>query len=416
MKICPLVTQALILEGDSNVLLGETDSSDVEMINESSDSKGDIFLNPDVEAKTNDQMETKEVRFLAKSFRGEVKCLGETCRFYDDEKKSCKFEQLIESVAREEGNGNEAIESLKEEIFSTKEMLKEEIAAVSEKLSAIEERHNSLEEKLSNSEGSVSELSSKVDSSIDSLRNELKGSLEDVLGRTSSILEKLDEQMKENGERFDGFRDSISEWKSITEKNIESIETELDNSKKLLEEFSVNHSEILKMVENQKKDLEEEERKRKLAEAKRLNNSGVIHYHNGQYEKALELFKKAIELDPEFTEGYNNLGLTYTEIQEEEKATEAFKKAIELNPDLAATYNNLGYVFYRLGSYEEAIEMYNEAIGKSKDNSSAYTNLGNAYYKLDRTDEAIEAWKKALEIDPSNEKAKRNLKKFHVEV
>jgi tetratricopeptide (TPR) repeat protein len=248
-----------------------------------------------------------------------------------------------------------------------------------------------------------------------SATEESKVIIESISDIVAERTEDLEDKIKEGDNTFVLLRKDVSGWKETLDKNIESLESSIGKNKNLAEELTVNYSEIVKMVENQEKTLAEEEKKHKLSEAKRINNTGVMAYHNGQYEKAKELFNKAIKLDSTFTEAYNNLGLTYTETDEETKATEAFKKAIELNPDLSTTYNNLGYAFYRLESYSEAIEMYNEAINKSKDNSSAYTNLGNAYYKLDKIEEALEAWEKAIEIDPANEKAQRNLKRFHSE-
>ncbi len=444
MKICPLITQVSILEEPSDViLLGEADDTDLhnEGIGENDgdentegNESGDIFMNPDSETSSDEDSDgdsdaeseedggenetgstgeshngdqdyeapAKPVRFVARSTRGEVRCLGDQCRFHDNERGECGIEILLRSGSNgDDGRAEEAREAeerLDERLESIRGNLEKSWDFQQRSTGDILGMFRELEEKSTESAGMLKE-------SFEKSFGEIKELISSVNEDNKLIVDSLSDTLAERSEDLDNRLDE----------SISKIEIDMEENRRLTREVSENNSEIMQVVENQKKTLEEEECRRKADEAKKLNNAGVMSYHNGQYEKALDLFKKAIEIDGEFTEGYNNLGLTYTEMNEENKATEAFKKAIELNPDLAATYNNLGYVFYRLGSYTEAIEMYNEAIGRSGDNSSAYTNLGNAYYKLDRVEDAIDAWQKALDIDPSNEKAKRNLKRFHAE-
>jgi tetratricopeptide (TPR) repeat protein len=424
MKICPLVTQTTILEDyekESLVLEAEeneiTEEEKEKNLNDSDDENP--FLNPEISEQTenksdgeNGEISAQPVRFVAKSYKGQVYCLGKSCRFYDDEKETCRFEELMQSNPSNSEDWKDEITSLQNSLGESRESHQKSKDDIIEFLEKMEEKSTGLKDSMIKAfEDKVNELKEIFSSATE----ENKVIIESISDIVAEKTEDLEDKIKEEDNTFELLRKDVSGWKETLDKNIASLESSIGKNKNLTEELSVNYSEIVKMVENQEKTLAEEEKKHKLSEAKRINNTGVMAYHNGQYEKAKELFNKAIKLDSTFTEAYNNLGLTYTETDEETKATEAFKKAIELNPDLSTTYNNLGYAFYRLESYSEAIEMYNEAINKSKDNSSAYTNLGNAYYKLDKIEEALEAWEKAIEIDPANEKAQRNLKRFHSE-
>ncbi|MBN2070413.1 MAG: tetratricopeptide repeat protein [Candidatus Krumholzibacteriota bacterium] len=422
MKICPLITQASILEGpDRELLVREADDHDLNTEveeTEREDSGDDIFMNPDsdqaslAEEESGSLQQEKSVRFLAKSFRGQVNCLGESCRFHDDEKNECRFEILL-SGEKAEDQRYEEIESIRSEIERSWDFQKQSTSDILSMFRQMEEKTDLMRDDLS---GSINEKLAQIKSMISEVNEENKIIIESIADTLAEKTGEIEDTLKSNEGSLASFKDEVSSWKENIDRNISTMEETLDENRRLVGEVTQNNTEILKVIENQKSTLDEEERRRHLAEARRLNNAGVMSYHNGQYEQALDLFKKAVEIDDSFTEAYNNLGLTYTETSQEEKATESFKKAIELNPELSATYNNLGYVFYRMGSFVEAIEMYNEAIGRSSDSSSAWTNLGNAYYKLDRTDEALDAWNKAIEIDPTNEKAKRNLKRFHAEV
>jgi tetratricopeptide (TPR) repeat protein len=399
MKICPLVTQASILD-DKELLIHELDDVEPpaadapEAEPKRNETEDEIFINP--EPRPHPEISPADaippavpVRFLAKSYRGRVECLGELCRFHDDETLACRLDRLIGGGA---ARGDE-------EILDGMKKLREASEAVAAELST-----------------GVARRFEELASLIRSTSEEKQKAIEAISLTLDAKTDEIERKIESGAEAVETFRGDVSGWREALAKNIETLESGLGEHRKLVRELTNNHTGIMNLVEDQKKSIEEEEKKRRTTEARLVNNGGVMSYHNGQYEKALDLFKKAIDLDPTLTEAYNNLGLTYTEINEEEKATEAFKTAISLSPELAAAYNNLGYVFYRLGSYREAIEMYNEAIGRSKDSSSAYTNLGNAYYKLEKIEDAIGAWKKALALDPANEKARRNLKRFHAEV
>jgi tetratricopeptide (TPR) repeat protein len=434
MKVCPLVTQAILLEGeDKSLLVREADNDDLEQCSDeewereeeqSQDQENDedIFLNPDVDPKDPAIEEEyalaiargeRPIRFVAKSFHGEVECLGELCRFFDGGSCTCRFETLFSATDKDRTASDETISAIKSEVETIKNLQQTSTDGVQAMIKQQDDRTKGIGDTLQESlEQRIGELKELLTSVIE----ENKVIIESISDTLAEKAEEIEEKIAASERHIESFKAEISSWKEGLDRSLGTLESGLGENERLIKEFSRNHTEILEIVENQKKSYEVEEKRRQHSEAKRLNNAGVVAYHNGRYEKALELFQKAIDLYPEFTEGYNNLGLTHTEMNEEEKATEAFKKAIELDPNLAATYNNLGYAFYRLGSYTEAIEMYQEAIGRSKDNTAAYTNLGNAYYKLDMIEEAIQAWNTALLIDPGNEKARRNLKRFNAEV
>ena len=92
------------------------------------------------------------------------------------------------------------------------------------------------------------------------------------------------------------------------------------------------------------------------------NNQGLIYNNNGEYDKAMSEFTKAIELDPNFALAYGNRGWVYIKLGQYEQAVADCTKAIELDPDLALAYNSRGWAYIELGEYEQALADYNRAI------------------------------------------------------
>ena len=121
------------------------------------------------------------------------------------------------------------------------------------------------------------------------------------------------------------------------------------------------------------------------------------------YEEAIKCYTKIIEIDPNFKEAYNNRGLAYYNLKDYDKAIDDYAKAIEIDVDnnFKEVYKNRGLLYNLLGEYKKAINDYNKAIKLDVDNNfkEAYNNRGLAYYNLKDYDKAIDDYTKAIEID-----------------
>jgi tetratricopeptide (TPR) repeat protein len=139
-------------------------------------------------------------------------------------------------------------------------------------------------------------------------------------------------------------------------------------------------------------------------------NQGNAYEKNGEYDKAISAYNKAININPKYALAYNNRGLAYNYKGRYNKSISDFNKAIELNPGLDKPYNNRGMAYGKKGQYDKAISDYNKAIEINPRYDVAYNNRGLAYYFKGQYDKAIFDFTKAIEInssyaDPHNNKA-----------
>ena len=141
--------------------------------------------------------------------------------------------------------------------------------------------------------------------------------------------------------------------------------------------------------------------------AEAYNNRGVAYSNKDEYDLAIKDFSKAIELNPDYAEVYNNRGLVYGETGEVDLALEDFNKAIALKSDYAAAYNNRG-AYGEKGDYDRAIADYTKAIDLKPDNAIACYNRGNAYYDKGDYDRAIADYTKAIQFNPNFASAYNN--------
>jgi len=141
------------------------------------------------------------------------------------------------------------------------------------------------------------------------------------------------------------------------------------------------------------------------------NSLGEAYYHKGQLKEAERMFKKAIEIRPNFPEAYNNLGVLYRKINLTDNAIEEFKKAIHLIPGSPDFHYNLGNAYLANNHYEAAIKEFNTCL-EIFEKPACYNQLGIAYMSAGQKEKAIEAWEAALRLDPLSESARKNLESY----
>ena len=81
-----------------------------------------------------------------------------------------------------------------------------------------------------------------------------------------------------------------------------------------------------------------------------------------QYEKAKELFRRIIEIDPTNYRAHYNLGIANFNLENIEKAKECYEEAIKIKPDYKHCYYNLGLIYENEGDLREALKYYEQAL------------------------------------------------------
>ena len=143
-------------------------------------------------------------------------------------------------------------------------------------------------------------------------------------------------------------------------------------------------------------------------EAAFYNLKGIIADEQKQFEKAIEAYDRAIELEPEYANIWYNKGISLYDLQRYEEAITAYDQAIELDPEDVRPWNNKGFVLKTLKRYEEAIRAYDRAIAVGPEDVRPWNNKGNALKALERYEEAITAYDRAIDLEPEDATAWNN--------
>ncbi|QDK39496.1 tetratricopeptide repeat protein [Bdellovibrio sp. NC01] len=120
----------------------------------------------------------------------------------------------------------------------------------------------------------------------------------------------------------------------------------------------------------------------------------------GNYPSALSALLKAQELDPQNPLILNNLGQVYFLREKYELAEKQFRKAIELQKDYTDARNNLSRVLIEQGKYAEAEKELNIVLADLTYGGAdrAYINLGLAKFNQKQFTQAEQAFVKVLKL------------------
>jgi tetratricopeptide (TPR) repeat protein len=139
--------------------------------------------------------------------------------------------------------------------------------------------------------------------------------------------------------------------------------------------------------------------------AKFYFNYGAAAEQAGLYNKAADLLRKSIALDPENSaEASKYLGYMWADHDMNlEEAEAMIRRALQSEPNNASYLDSLGWVEFRKGQFDRALDdLLRAAKTAEREDPVVFEHIGDTYLKLNRTKEALEAWQKALSLDPKN--------------
>lgn len=91
-------------------------------------------------------------------------------------------------------------------------------------------------------------------------------------------------------------------------------------------------------------------------DAKLEYNKGIDFYNSGQFDNAVDCFRKAIDLEPDYVDAYYNLGMTFDYLKQYEASVSMFKELLARKPDDYGAAYRAAVVSYKMNLPEQAKE------------------------------------------------------------
>ena len=134
--------------------------------------------------------------------------------------------------------------------------------------------------------------------------------------------------------------------------------------------------------------------------AKAYCNRGVAYAMQGQFDRALPDLNKALSLNPKYSKARYMRGLVYSQQKRYDLALADFNKALEINAGNDKALYFRGILYFSQGRHDLALADFHQALKINPRYANAYYNRGVAYYNKSLYDKAIGDFNKSLELDP----------------
>ena len=144
-------------------------------------------------------------------------------------------------------------------------------------------------------------------------------------------------------------------------------------------------------------------------EAARFAREGAEASKNQDWDKAIDLFRKATDRDrkfaPSLAVAYQQRGFAAANDQKFQDAIRDFGEAIKINSRDARIYEQRAAVEMKMNDSDKALADYSEAIKLSPDEVRYYLYRGYIYETKGDVKNAMADTEKALQLDKHNAKA-----------
>ncbi|MBI5473454.1 MAG: tetratricopeptide repeat protein [Ignavibacteriae bacterium] len=115
---------------------------------------------------------------------------------------------------------------------------------------------------------------------------------------------------------------------------------------------------------------------------------GNFYELNKKYEKAVELYEKAVKVDTSFAPAVMSLGYAYSARGDQGLAVQAMERYIRLEPTAADPRASYGDILLRTGRYDEALDQFRKSLELKPDYWYAINRIGDVYTILGRLNDA----------------------------
>ena len=143
---------------------------------------------------------------------------------------------------------------------------------------------------------------------------------------------------------------------------------------------------------------------------------GILYQYKGLHEKAVERYRKAIELDAALPDAHYRLGTAYYAMGRPTDAESEYQEAMRIQSDYLYAYYSLAALQQQRGRGEEAETLYKKIIEMKPGEYQAHNNLAIVLEERGLYEESRAEYEKAASMNPSDPVVKENLRRARQEM
>jgi len=139
-----------------------------------------------------------------------------------------------------------------------------------------------------------------------------------------------------------------------------------------------------------------------IKSARAYYNQAKTAAQQGQKLKAMEYYRAAIRLEPEYGQALTGLGAMLLMQRRVDEAQKLFDRALRVDPNHATALINLAIIDRSRGDNDNALTRLRQVIARNPDYAEAQLNLGSLLASMKKHDEAIQHLSRAIDLNPKN--------------
>jgi Tfp pilus assembly protein PilF len=143
--------------------------------------------------------------------------------------------------------------------------------------------------------------------------------------------------------------------------------------------------------------------------ARPYNNLGAALLRGGSLAEAVEQFKSALRIKPDYVDAHYNLGYALSRQGNLEGGIDQFAETLRLDPNNLKALNNMGVALALQGRYGQAVNYFEAALKQNPGDSDLHYNLGIALKNEGQPDDAAHHFARVLALNPRHAQAHYNL-------
>ncbi len=120
--------------------------------------------------------------------------------------------------------------------------------------------------------------------------------------------------------------------------------------------------------------------------AKDYYNIGNAYFDLEQYDKAVEYYDRALQLDPTINQAVFNMARTKIETGDFRRALKLLNRLLESDPENVMVLEMIAYTYYRMDSFPQAVDLYKRILVLNPYNKKALYNISILEVELERFD------------------------------
>ena len=136
-----------------------------------------------------------------------------------------------------------------------------------------------------------------------------------------------------------------------------------------------------------------------------LADLGVALDAQGRFEEALEVYARAVKINPTRYQIHNNLGNILSLLGRPADSLAEYRAAIRLRPDRAFLHSSAGMQLAALGELDEALAEFSTAQKLDAADATPHLEAGKVLFKLGRDADGVEEFRNAVRLAPADYQA-----------